>query len=231
MSADSVQEEQGESLTSLAETMRGSFSTVEDMTKTFIGTAIQRGIYRPGQRLQQDGIAQLLGVSRMPVRASLRQLEAEGMVTFHPHRGASVSSLTADEIREIYELRSVLESIALRGAMARMTAQDLERLERMGASIEQMEDPYGWLEARQRFHSDLYKIASSPITLDLIMRLRSYVGPYLLLKRVVEDPKGHLGLLDHVKRGDVEGAVGWLTGHLEAVSKEIQRLVRDEQLE
>lgn len=231
MSVGSVQEDQGGSLTSLAETMRGSFSTVEDMTKTFISTAIQRGIYRPGQRLQQDGIAQLLGVSRMPVRASLRQLEAEGMVTFHPHRGASVSSLTADEIREIYELRIVLETMTLRGAMARLTIEDLERLERTGASIEQMEDPYAWLEARQRFHSDLYKLAARPITHDLIMRLRSYVGPYLLLKRVVEDPQGHLGLLDYVKRDDVEGAVAWLTQHLQAVSKEMQRLVRDEQLE
>ncbi len=68
-------------LEAVASTVRGAFSTVEEMTESFIREAILQGVLRPGDRLQQDEIAAVLGVSRMPVRASLRQLEAEGEET------------------------------------------------------------------------------------------------------------------------------------------------------
>lgn len=215
-------------LTALASTMKGSFSTVEDMTRAFIRTAIIRGIFRPGQRLQQDAIAQLLGVSRMPVRASLRQLESEGLVTMHPHRGATVSALSAAEIGEIYELRVLLEGRALRQVVPRLSDEELEQLGTLAERVEEAaEDPYRWLDARTEFYTRLYGMGG-PVTLDFIGRLKAYAGPYLLLLRVVEDPHGHVGIMPFLRERDVEGAVAWLAEHLATVSIQLQAVVGQE---
>jgi DNA-binding GntR family transcriptional regulator len=94
--------------------------TVVSMTADALRERILRGDYAEGVPLRQDAIAQDLGVSRIPVREALRQLEAEGLVTFSPHRGAVVSSLSLKEIRELFELRAEIESDLLRRAIPEM---------------------------------------------------------------------------------------------------------------
>ena len=220
-----------DALPALAATMRGAFSTVEDMTKAFIRDAILKGIFRPGQRLQQDAIAEILGVSRMPVRASLRQLESEGLVTFHAHRGATVTALTTSQVAEIYELRILVESFALEKAMANIDDQRLEELTVLAREMEDAVDPSDWMEQRQRFYTRLYSFADRPETLALVRRLRAFVGPYLLLRRVVEEPHGHLQILDLVRAGDTQAAKDWLAHHLQTVSTQLQLVIDEEQLD
>src|SRR3954463_2354238 len=113
-----VSEKDAQILSRIADSVRGTFQTVEDMTQSFIREAIMQGVFRPGQRLNLDTIAESLGVSRMPVRARLRQLENDGLVQRHHCRGVTVSVLRADEIAEIYELRILLESYLLKLAIA-----------------------------------------------------------------------------------------------------------------
>src|SRR5262245_28054724 len=101
--------------------------TIASMTITALRERILRGDYPEGEPLRQDAIADELGVSRIPVREALRQLEAEGLVTFSPHRGAVVSSLSLEEIDELFELRADIECDLLRRAIPRMTEEQLER--------------------------------------------------------------------------------------------------------
>src|SRR5438132_13826238 len=88
--------------------------TVAGMTVEALRERILRGDYPEGEPLRQDALADELGVSRIPVREALRQLEAEGLVTFSPHRGAVVSSLSLEEIDELFELRAQIECDMLR---------------------------------------------------------------------------------------------------------------------
>ena len=105
------------------------------LTRKTLGTAtleamregILNGTYAEGEQLRQDAIAADLGVSRIPVREALRQLEAEGLVVFSPHRGAIVSSLSLKEIRELFELRAEIESDLLRRAIPEMGSEDFAR--------------------------------------------------------------------------------------------------------
>src|SRR5678810_63542 len=90
--------------------------TLTGMTADAIRERILRGRYPEGSPLRQDAIGAELGVSRIPVREALRQLEAEGLVTFNPHRGAIVSSLSLEEIGELFELRAEIECDLLRRA-------------------------------------------------------------------------------------------------------------------
>ena len=82
---------------------------------------ILSGELEEGSKLRQDTLASMLHVSRIPVREALRQLEAEGLVTFFPHRGAIVSDLSPDEIGEVFDARALIESDLLRRAIPNMT--------------------------------------------------------------------------------------------------------------
>src|SRR4051794_17837943 len=107
--------------------IRNKRPTVVSMTADALRDRILRAHYPEGLPLRQDAIANELGVSRIPVREALRQLEAEGLVTFSPHRGAIVSTMSLKEIRELFELRAEIESGLLRRAIPEMTAEDFAR--------------------------------------------------------------------------------------------------------
>lgn len=213
-------------LNDAAKSLRGSFSTIEDMTKGFIRAAIAKGLFTPGQRLQQDALAELLGVSRMPVRAALRQLESENLITFHPHRGATVRELSAAEIAEIYELRILLECEIVEVASSRLTDEDLAELERLKLSHEGTEhDMLLEAERRSEFYTLLCEIAGRPWTRQLLMFLHTALGPYRLLHRDQEGDRAHLELAEFLRTGDADGAKQWLRKHFSERSLELQRLL------
>lgn len=219
-----------ERLRDMATNLRGSFKTMEEMSAEFIREAILRGLYPPGQRLEQDRIADVLGVSRMPVRSALRKLETEGLVVFHPYRGATVRLLSPAEIQEIYELRILLECHALEEAAKKMTPDVMTELEGVAHDVRQETDSTVWLEYRREFYERLYELSGLPRTVGLIKELRREVGPYLVMRDVASASRHgyHIVVLDYLKDGDVDGAKTALTEHLRAVSEELQKLVADE---
>lgn len=215
-------------LEAIAASVRGTFTTVEDMTQSFIREAIVQGVFPPGERLNLDTIAATLGVSRMPVRASLRQLESEGLVRINAYRGATVSVLRAPEIAEIYELRVLLEGYLLEHAMANMDDAVLDRLESIVRELDGDEALGDRLENRRMFYQVLYEAADRPRALAQVNNLRSSVGRYLLLQRVDEE-HGHEDFMALLRARDLPPAKAWLIGHLEQVSAKLQSMVAEEQ--
>jgi DNA-binding GntR family transcriptional regulator len=215
-----------ESLTleDLARDARRSYQTLEDLVHHVVREAIVRGIYPPGERLQQDRIAEVMGVSRIPVRAALRRLEAERFVEFVPHRGATVKELSPKEIAEIYDLRVLLETYALRAAAEHITASELDELEELADRMDATGDPEEWVVARQRFYEHLYEIADRPRSAELIKQLRADVGRYWLVERVAHDHEGagHAVIVAALRKGKPTEAESWLQDHLSDVSKQLQ---------
>jgi DNA-binding GntR family transcriptional regulator len=199
------------------------YTTVGDMAYSVLRQAILQGVLAPGQHLRQDALAETLGVSRIPVRSALLQLESDGLIKLRPHRGAVVSMLTPERVREIYDIRIVLESHALRKAIATMTPERLVRLGELARALDQEEPGDNFVEARISFYSELYDQAGNPLLVDLIERLRGDVGRYWLRRRVVEP--SHEALLRYAREGDAEGAVNWLVAHLEEVRDQLAQLV------
>lgn len=216
-----------EALAILAESVRGPFQTVEEMTQSFIHEAIIQGVFLPGERLNLDSIAATLGVSRMPVRASLRQLEGEGLLTIHPHRGATVTVLEAKQIAEVYELRVVLESHLLEKAMGRLDDAALDSLEVVLEELKASDESPSRLDRRRDFYGVLYSYADRPRALAMVETLRAAVGHYLLLQQVHEAPV-HEELLELLRQRDLEGAQSWLSTHLNRVSDKLQSLMSRE---
>jgi DNA-binding GntR family transcriptional regulator len=223
-----VSEKDAKILSHIAESVRGTFQTVEDMTQSFIREAIIQGVFRPGQRLNLDTIAGSLGVSRMPVRASLRQLENEGLVQIHPYRGATVSVLRPEEIAEIYELRILLESYLLKLAIEGMDDELVHRLEAIVHNLEDAEELSERLDRRYQLYELIYQRANRPRALAQVNNLRASVGRYLLLQRV-DEQHSHEELIDHIRDRDVASATAWLSKHLRKVSDRLQAIVANEE--
>jgi DNA-binding GntR family transcriptional regulator len=211
-------------LSAIANSVRGTFQTVEGMTLAFMREAILRGIFRSGERLNQDAIADALGVSRMPVRAGLRQLETEGLVQILPNRGATVSVLTSSEIAEIYELRILIEGHLLEQALTNLTDEAMTDLEELVGQLDG--DPLvpDWLDRRKEFYERLYEQADRPRALGLAKQLRDSVGRYLLLVPS-DELHSHENLMVHLRAHDTAAAKRWLTAHLKSVSRRLQQVV------
>jgi DNA-binding GntR family transcriptional regulator len=208
----------------IAQSVRSTFQTIEDMTKFFIREAILRGIYRPGERLNQDAIAEALGVSRMPVRASLRQLEAEGLLSIFPHRGAVVSTLSAAEVAEIFDMRRLLEPYLLEHAIANITDEGIEAVAALTTRIAEAEDPLERHELSKEYYDTLYGFADRPRAAQTAAQLRASVGRYLMIQHLDEHSK-HGGLVPFLRERDSKGARTWLVDHLDILSAQMQQLV------
>jgi DNA-binding GntR family transcriptional regulator len=102
-----------------------------------VANAIIKGLIEPGQRIQEQELADRFAVSRGPVREALRILERDGMVQILPRRGAQVTRLNIDEVNEIFEIRSALFGLAARLLAARTDAEARQRLK---AGVEELQD-------------------------------------------------------------------------------------------
>ena len=99
--------------------------SAEDEAYLHLQREIRLGRYAPGQRLVPDVVAAEIGTSRMPVRGALRRLASEGLVEIRANRGAVVRGLNQQEMLEVFEMRSVLEGLAMRNAVLHMNAEHI----------------------------------------------------------------------------------------------------------
>jgi DNA-binding GntR family transcriptional regulator len=162
----------------------------------------------------------MLDVSTTPVREALRDLASEGLVQFDPHRGAIVTELSAEDVHDIYEIRLVLEPLAMRLAVPNVSDALLDRIRRLHTSM--IDEPYSgeWVDRNRVFHMAVYETAASSRLATIIRNLQDasvmYIGASLihdpeLRKHANED---HSEILDALERRDADAAVEALQKHL-----------------
>lgn len=217
------------SLEAVVARLASGYRSIGEMVYEVLREAILSGAFSPGERLRQEALATAIGVSRLPVRAALLRLDAEGLVEFSRNRGAVVQTLTHGEITEIYELRDLLETYALRKSMERMTPERITRLRDLASRLDAEAEGEAFLEMRVRFYRELYDAENAPRLIEMIENLRSSVGRYLLGWRVsVRDGHGHghhTVLVEYVAAGDVNSATAWLRKHLQEVSAGVDQIL------
>jgi DNA-binding GntR family transcriptional regulator len=134
---------------------------------TALRDAIVTGVYPPGSRVIESEVAARLRMSRTPVREAIRRLAGEGIIEHHPNRGAVVPAWDLAAIREVFDLRELLEVHAMRLAARRARAEDLIVVREATAEMRSLESEEG--EARwdayallnHRFHRHLFLMADS----------------------------------------------------------------------
>jgi DNA-binding GntR family transcriptional regulator len=196
--------------------------TVASLTLDALRARILGGDVPDGEPLRQDAVAEALGVSRIPVREALRQLEAEGLVTFVPHRGAVVATLSPAEIEEIFALRAQIESELLRRAIPRTTAVHLARAEQVLDAYElalRGGEVSAWGALNWQLHSALYAPAERSVTLGVLQRLHQQSDRYIRLQLAATHGEAranreHRAIVAAVRRKDVRRAAQLLQNHI-----------------
>jgi DNA-binding GntR family transcriptional regulator len=163
----------------------------------------------------------------MPVREALRELEAEGLVTIAPHRGAVVTRLTAEDLQDIYDIRTNLEELTTRLAVPHMDEAILAGLtECVQEMADHFDDEMTYTKLNHQFHLMIYTASGRRHLFELIELLRRrtqhYVHAHLsVMGRRPESIEDHRAILEACQRGDADRAATVMRQHLTRVGVEL----------
>jgi DNA-binding GntR family transcriptional regulator len=202
-----------------------------ELVAAVLREAITTGVLTANQPLPQDEIASQLRVSHIPVREALRQLQSEGLVSYQANRGATVTALSADEIEEIYEIRAILETAAIRRAAPRLTEEVLAEAGRTLEAAERATESSVWGALDVDFHHLIYDLADRPRMDELITSLLRRVDRYwtlhgLMLKHRDAFDREHRAILAALRRRDGDAAAEVLERHLTGAAQLLIREMR-----
>jgi len=182
---------------------------------------ILNGTLRPGTRLGQDALAERFSASRIPVRESLKILEAEGLVSIVPNSGAWVAKLDAFEFDQIYRLRERVEYLAIRESTPELTEQQLERLRELVDAIAAATDVEEFLRLDREFHLLSYAGARFGMLHELVQRFWNTTQHYRRAWAQIREPSGnwatdaeHALIVDAIERRDLDTAGDLVVGHI-----------------
>jgi DNA-binding GntR family transcriptional regulator len=113
-----------------------SHMTLREKIVETVRSAIVNGQIPAGTRVAEPELADRFGISRTPIREAFRQLESEGFITVIPRKGAVVASLSAKDISDFYDLKTVLEGYAARCAARTLTEKDIMKMETVNRQME-----------------------------------------------------------------------------------------------
>lgn len=211
--------------------------TVKSTLVGLLRDEIVRGTYPPGSRLRLEELAQRFGVSVIPIREALGSLEAEGLVVSQPQRGARVTSYTAAEMRELYEIRAMLERFATTRAVPNLIAPDFEALQRLVQEMAQYEgnfDVAPFTQLNHAFHRVIYDRAGMPHLAALIRDQRYRVQHYLYKHLQATDyslsgNRQHQRLLDLARTGEADAAGVEMYHHILDTGLQIAEVMAQEE--
>ncbi len=197
---------------------------------------IIRGEIPEGSQLRQNTIAAQYRVSRIPVREALRQLDAEGLITIVPNRGALVPELLPDDIEELFSIRALLEPAVLEVSIPQLTDAVLSKAEAVLGKFERdlrREEHIGnWGRLNSQFHSILYSGAKRPHFMSIIRNVNHSGERYTRLqlylthgmKRANDE---HHRILELCKKREVNAACDLLREHILYAGQSLKQVVQE----
>ena len=181
------------------------FRTKQEYVYQWLRGAIMRGELAPGQRLVIDDIARRLEVSAIPIREALQSLQSEGLVVSAPHVGATVASISQDEVHEVFAIMEGLETVAVREAAALLTEEQGRMLQAIVADMDAAVDGQEyerWAEMNGKLHRSIGDVAAMPLLREMTdralsrwERLRRHYFQGVLVPRVEQAQREHRELL------------------------------------
>lgn len=193
------------------------------------------GVYPGGMQLRQAQLAEELGISRIPFREALVQLEAEGLVTTVPHKGSIVAEVSPEDVEEQFAFRALLEPELLRISAPRLTAKDFRRLHQILQQYSdelRSRDASRWGQLNTELHSVLLGQADRPrmmaVAAQLLQSTDRFTRMQLLLtdgRELAEEEHGELVRL--CEAGDYDAAAEVLKRHILGAGKGLVAVLQD----
>jgi len=203
-----------------------------------ISTAIMGGVLQPGDKLVEERLAKQMGISRVPVREALSQLELLGLVEKIPYGGTFVSQLTEKDVIELQIMRVALETLAARLLAQKRNPQAVKRLRDI---VEEMKlsasnnDRQKMVELDAEFHDALIGLTDNKLLIDVWALVSLKMRRFMFLKRhhahgtIEAVVLPHKSIVEKIEAGDVEGSVQAVQDHLAFVEESFRQVIRSMQ--
>lgn len=196
-------------------------STVQEAVYEEILKNIISGRFSPGEKITMEGLASMLGVSLTPIRIAVKMLETGGYVEIGKNRRIAVRQLSDENLKEIFEIRRLLEGYAIEQACNNMTEKDFEVLEDLNQKCDAASNGDEYLKANWNFHNYLYSKAKMPNLDILINQMWNQCSPYLHIllrnehKKVINDFNPiHVNIIESLRHKDEKAVRKWLIADL-----------------
>lgn len=199
--------------------------------------AIRHGELTPGTRVREIEVAEMLGISRTPVRDAIRRLESDGLLIHLPRQGAVIKQLDQKEVIELYEVREVLEGTAARYAARHASEIELAELEDFNdIMLSNANDPIKVAEANRLFHQALYRAGNNRYLIDALNSLSNaltLLGGTTLQEgeRAQTAYQEHQAIIDAIRQRDGDKAEQAARHHIQQAHRIRMRMQRASQVE
>ena len=204
---------------------------LRDVVFNTLREAILTGDIEPGERLMEIRLAEKLGVSRTPIREAIRMLQLEGLVNMTPRRGTVVAEISNEDLKNVLEVRKVLEQLAVAKACENISDETVnelrENIKEFNAAIRK-KNPSDIANIDVVFHDIIYKATGNERLIQILYNIREQMYRYRLeyikdqdtRKTVVRD---HENLINAIVNKDVEKARSIIVAHIEHQEKTIMK--------
>jgi GntR family transcriptional regulator, trigonelline degradation regulator len=208
-------------------------ATLREIALDRLRRAIIAGLFEPGQRLVERTLCDQMGVSRSVIREVIRHLESEGLVENIAKQGPIVAKISWDDARQIYEIRSALESTAAadcaRRADANVKAKLAAALAELGATSKNQSPP-AILDATHEFYKLMFETGGHTIAWEIVNRLNGRISRLRVMtlstsNRTVSGPARMREIFAAIERNDPEMAAAACRAHVEEAAKIAERLL------
>lgn len=200
---------------------------------------IIKGKLKPGERLREISLADQLGVSRTPVREAIHKLEREGLVDLLPRRGALVAKMTEKKIRDVLEIREVLEVLAGHLACENINEDQLNHLRELAEEFKnslQSADENKQAELDESFHQHIYQAANNKLLVQMLHTLREKMYLYRLAYIKDEDSHGtlikeHESIINALAEGNNKKVEEYMKEHIQNQAQSIISGLREKEFD
>ncbi len=155
-----------------------------------VRNAITYGDLKPGERLVEKRLCEVYNVGRTPLREALRQLEVEGYLQFTPNKGVTISRISVEDIKRIYDLLAVLEGHATEVATTSLSEKDLRNIESFQIDQKRAwaaKDYKKWLDKNADFHRSIIEASRNSYLISIVDNLRHRVYRYRMIAITIPD--------------------------------------------
>lgn len=213
-----------------------NYKPLGDVVFEYLKNSILSGDLKPGERLMEIAIADQLGVSRTPVREAIRKLEKEKFIIMVPRKGAYVADLKLKDMRDVIELRKLLEGFATELAAERMSDEELEELRITGLAFDACiiaNDIKGLIRADATFHEIILNSSRNAKLVEIVKSLHDQLQRFRLIyfnefNDFLEIQKMHNKILEALTNRDGRKAKEAAENHIKQIEEGIGRQIDEE---
>lgn len=207
--------------------------SMREMVLQDIRREIFTGIIKPGDHLVETTIAVRLGVSRTPVREALRQLESEGLAVNIPRRGTIVKGVCYEDAAEIYDIREVLEGLAVRAACLNISRLQIRNLREITENMEKLIDTDNqneYVKAHDKYNRIIIEASNNKRLLKQLESIHEYLKSLRLVSLMGKERKKlalqeHINIINAIEAGDEEKAEAIARNHVRNAKKSFEEYV------